>query len=109
MPLTSNELDNLEAAAYLCDGEPFSYFEQNVLPKLATQSVGALWAMSGKFLNREMLETAGFIAAYARCAEEAEGIDGEPRPDPLLILRRFDAERLERRIEAEADPAELPF
>jgi hypothetical protein len=108
MPLTDDELNNLEAAAYLCDGEPFSFFEQNVLPKLATHSVGELWAMSGKFLNREMLDIARFIAAYARVAEHAE-IHDKSRPDPRLFLRRFDAEQLQRRIEAVEDTAELPF
>ena len=105
MPLTDNELDNLEAAAYLCDGEPFRYFEQNALPRLATLSVGELWALSGKFLDREMLEIARFIAAYARATGLAEGVDGNPRPDPRLFLRRMKAAE----ADYEESTLELPF
>lgn len=107
MPLTDDELYTLEAAAYLCDGEPFSCFEQNVLPKLVTHAAGELWAMSGKFLDRNMPDTARFIAAYARASERAES-DGSPPPDPRLFLQQWDAEELQRRIEV-AEAGELPF
>lgn len=92
MPLTDDELDALQTAAYLCDGEPFDYFERNVLRKLAAHSEGELWALAGMFLDRMMPETARFIAAYASAVRHAD-IDNQPRPEPCRFLADWDAEQ----------------
>ena len=102
MPLTSDELQSLETAAYLCDGEPFSVFQQSVLPKLAMHSECELWTLAGMFTGRHMLETARFIADYARAVGQVEGEERQP-PDPVQFLREWEAEQ------QEIAAIELPF
>lgn len=96
MPLTIDELDALELGAYLCDGEPFDYFERNMLPGLATMQEGELWALSGMFLDRCMPGIARFIAAYARVVRHGV-VDEQPRPEPRQFLADWDAEQEELR------------
>jgi hypothetical protein len=66
--MTNEDLDGLEIAAYLCDGENVDYFAETVLPKLSSLAEGDLLALAGKFLDRKMFDTGGFIAVYARAA-----------------------------------------
>lgn len=104
MPLTNDELNYIETAAYLCDGSDGRPFFEKVVPSLSSLSEGELWALAGKFLDRCMLDPARFIAAYARAvgtlaiAEAqargqhcADTVDG-PRPDPGQFLDEWEAD-----------------
>jgi hypothetical protein len=84
MTLSVDQLQKLEAAAYLCDGATYDCFREEVLPRLAALSEGELWALSGMFLRRDMTDTARFIAEYA--AEIGRLAVDAVRPDPSHFL-----------------------
>jgi hypothetical protein len=108
MSLTNDELDGPEIAAYLCDGQSVDYFVENVLPKLSSTAEGELWVLAGRFLNRGMVNTARFIAAYAAQVAAERGaaeVNREPgvRPDAGQLWAEWRARALRDEIFAALD------
>jgi hypothetical protein len=116
MPLTDYELDHLEEAAYMCDGDMSDIFGRRLLPQLATLSEGELWALAGKFLGRDMDQHARFVADYAHAVRRAEMVK-QPRPDPVEFWRhgeskevaRAFAKRQETELARFGESEEIPF
>jgi hypothetical protein len=90
MPLTADEIQDLEYIAYMCDGEPMEVFTRNVLPGVARADAGWILALAGMFAGRHMFEYARFLAQYGRMVWMA---DDDKRPDVSAAYRAWLAER----------------
>jgi hypothetical protein len=100
--ITEDALNRLEAASYLCNGETTGYFEHELVPKLASFPEAELWALSGFFMSRSMLDEASFVADYARVVRTLDD-DAQP-PDPTEFMRKREEEREAYRRWAKEQP-----
>jgi hypothetical protein len=91
MPLTDDEIQQLEFMAYACDSDMTGYFDRTVAPWASTAPVGQLYALCGFLINHGCPDRAEALADYAR---RVWGMDGV-RPDARTFFANFNSRRVD--------------